>query len=416
MNALSAVIAKWPGFRLVRFDHSLVPFPWFSQARLKDDTARLRRTVLDQETAGLPAGSALERALAAVIYGGVSLRQTLSVWRQEAPAARRKYGIGLLRQLKDLLYYAWALNIHPSVYYFQGHYRPERNGYGKWVIPHIELQSLLRLMEDPGESKILDDKLEFFLFCQKNDLPTVPVIAAFGNGHQIPLTTEEGIEDDLFVKPTEGYSSQGLMLWRWDENRRSYENDGERLDWEGFVSKMREASRGTPLLVQPRIRNHESIARLSSEALANCRIVTARHPSGKIETIMAVFRMGTGDSITCDVPTQTFCASIIPGTGALAAPGTKSPRYGGGKSHPDSGEMVEGKILEAWPEMERCAHAAHQKFEKTAFVGWDLVHSDRGVLLLEGNIVWAGNLAQMGEALPLGLTCFPEIAMAKLNG
>ncbi len=43
------------------------------------------------------------------------------------------------------------------------------------------------------------------------------------------------------------------------------------------------------------------------------------------------------------------------------------------------------------------------------FVGWDVVDTDRGLMLLEANLIWGGNLAQMAGNLPLGLTEFSEI-------
>ena len=51
---------------------------------------------------------------------------------------------------------------------------------------------------------------------------------------------------------------------------------------------------------------------------------------------------------------------------------------------------------------------AHANLPQMFFVGWDVVDTDQGPMLLEGNVVWGGNLAQMAGNAPLGVTGFPE--------
>jgi hypothetical protein len=43
------------------------------------------------------------------------------------------------------------------------------------------------------------------------------------------------------------------------------------------------------------------------------------------------------------------------------------------------------------------------------FVGWDVIDSDQGLMLLEANSNWGGDSAQLPGAPALGETRFPEI-------
>ena len=59
--------------------------------------------------------------------------------------------------------------------------------------------------------------------------------------------------------------------------------------------------------------------------------------------------------------------------------------------------------------MKAMALRAHASLPQMIFVGWDVIDTDQGPMLLEGNVVWGGNLAQMAGNHPLGATGFPEI-------
>jgi hypothetical protein len=77
--------------------------------------------------------------------------------------------------------------------------------------------------------------------------------------------------------------------------------------------------------------------------------------------------------------------------------------------HPDTGAPIENRILPGWNEMLELARHGHRTYSWLPFIGWDLVDSTDGILLLEANAYWGGDSAQLPGATPLGRTRFPDI-------
>jgi hypothetical protein len=213
----------------------------------------------------------------------------------------------------------------------------------------------------------------------------------------------------LFTKPARSYSSHGVACLRYDAARDQH-TDGKRYFDRIALDKWLAAQSGeNRLIVQRQMENSSEIAPISGRALANCRVVTARRPDGNIVVLVSVLRMGLGEAIISDEPARSFCSAVDPETGELGLADTKQAEQGSFTHHPESKAPIAGRKLSRWPEMKAMALRAHAKLPQMIFVGWDVVDTDRGPMLLEGNVVWGGNLAQMAGNPPLGTTGFPEI-------
>jgi len=373
-------------------------------------TLQVRRIAHELEQAGLRRPSILEAGVAQVLNLAVSLRQIVIVWRAANKGVRQHYGITRSRQFLDLLRTVWHGNLMPRGYYFQRFFRqPDPSAYLE-VIDHRELQLLLRNIHCSANTTVLDDKSSFHDFCAKHGLPTPPILAQYTNGRcEVSPSSDDAWKVDLFAKPARSYSSRGIACWHYDSKRDQHTDGKQYLDRPAIREWLAAQSGENCLIVQPRLENSVDLAPISAKALANCRVVTARSPDGNVIVLLAVLRMGVGEAITSDEPSKSFCTAINLESGELGIADVKQAEQGSLTHHPESKALITGRKLSRWPEMKEMALRAHANLPQMIFVGWDVIDTNKGPMLLEGNVVWGGNLAQMAGNLPLGATGFSEI-------
>lgn len=378
-------------------------------------TLQVRRLAHELEQSVSPRPSFIEAGLAQVLNLFTSLRQILIVWRQSSAGVKQHYRISRSRQLIDLLKVVWHANLMPRGYYFQRVFRQTDPGAYLKVIDHRELQLLLRYLQRDADTTVLDDKVLFHAFCAQHDVPTPAIIAQYTQGRcEVEPSSDEGWKIDLFTKPARSYSSRGIACWRYDSTQDAHTDGKTYLTRDALKAWLAAESGENCLVVQPRVQNSVDLAPLSTNALANCRVVTARNADGSITVLLAVLRMGVGEAITSDEPDRCFCTAIDPETGMLGLADAKQAENGSRTRHPDSNAQITGRTLSHWSEMKAMALRAHASLPQMIFIGWDVIDSDQGPMLLEGNVVWGGNLAQMAGNFPLGSTGFPEIFLHHL--
>jgi len=131
---------------------------------------------------------------------------------------------------------------------------------------------------------------------------------------------------------------------------------------------------------------------LYSETINSLRILTMIEPDTNEPFIArAVQRIGTKDSY----PTDNFhrgglSAEIDIETGVLGKAAT-IPKVGNldwVSNHPDTQNRIEGATIPDWEEIKKGVLYLAKKNPSLKYVGWDIVLSDHGISILEGNS-WA---------------------------
>jgi hypothetical protein len=77
--------------------------------------------------------------------------------------------------------------------------------------------------------------------------------------------------------------------------------------------------------------------------------------------------------------------------------------------HPDTGHKMKGRAVPRWSEMVSLVKQAHRTYPWMPFIGWDVVDSEQGLVLLEANAYWGADSIQLPGAPGLGNTRFCEI-------
>lgn len=357
-----------------------------------------------------------EWVAAAVLHVARVGREIVICWRAKSAACRKGFGVSRGRQLATLVYTAFRHNFPPSLYYRARLFRLARE---RWpaVFSHGEVMVVLNEIEARTARLDVWSKRGWDRFCARHGLALPPVLAEVAGGR---FAGGEGAEGrDLFIKPDLGWASRGTALLEWRAGEGGWRARGGR---EGFVRAgelerfVLEVAAGADVIVQPRLRTARGLADLSPRALANFRVVTVRSAEGRCSVFSAALRMPWHEEHCSDVA-EGFFVPVDQATGRLGCAEGLDMSPGPLAVHPLTGARIEGREIAEWPEMRERALAAHGLLPEVPCVGWDLVATEEaGVLILEANVTWSTNLAQLRGLAPLGESAWPEAVLAYLDG
>jgi len=161
----------------------------------------------------------------------------------------------------------------------------------------------------------------------------------------------------------------------------------------------------TPVILQPRLRNHSSLADLAKDSLIVIRVVTCLDRAGMPEVTHAMLRVLTKIEPDWDThPDWEYGAAIDLQTGRLGwltgdKPDTCLAWY---KTHPVTGATVLGRSIEQWPALRDLALRAHRPFQHRIVIGWDLALTTEGPMVVEGNSNMDVSFIQHAYREPIG--------------
>jgi hypothetical protein len=210
---------------------------------------------------------------------------------------------------------------------------------------------------------------------------------------------------DLFSKEACGLAGRGAMLWTYT-GRDSWQADNGPPVSEGeLLDVLSQRSRHTPIILQPRLRNHPDIAPLSSGALCTARVVTCREYDTPPEVIRSAFRMPL-ESRSVDNYSQGGLASGVDSDGVLG-PAVSKNLPGGMRrvaAHPVTGARIAGMRLPFWREAKELVAAVHALYPQFPTVGWDVAITAAGPVMIEANAGWGVRMVQHATGQPFGRT------------
>lgn len=405
--------------RYCAFDHCRLPLPWFIWSRRTDASSVLRRRMQEIHW-GAPFTSLglADWFFAAAIHFVRGSRDILLVWRRYSADCRKGYGVSRTSQLAGLFQAVFRYNLSTMLYY---RLRLFRLGRSQWldVYSHNEVMAVTTSIKE--RTKYLDvwTKLGWHGFCERHGLRKVPIIAQVTKGRLEIFDADmlrEG--DDIFIKPDDGYASHGAAMLEWQKGRGGWialGADNRFVTRDDFARFIVEYAAGADVLVQPRLRTHPDLADLAARALINFRIVTLRSQDGAIGILSASLRIPGHAEHHSDGITGFFIP-VNPADGTLGMAESMDMALGPVATHPVTGARIAGRGIDQWPEMREQALAAHALMPAVPCVGWDLVPTDSGSLILEANVCWSGNLTQHRGLSPLGETAWPAEMLAYLQG
>jgi len=332
-------------------------------------------------------------------------------------AIRRSARKSVTQQVIEQVWFAARHGILPPWYYMFELFDPAQQAKAPHYVHRYEIKNgLLRILRRSvpvARRSPTQNKVAFLQRCRKAGIRTVPTLAIMKDGTlRLQGTTRNRIlAQDLFVKPVRGRGGEGAGLWQHTAEGYRLQG-GAPVPAPELLRQLAVLSKAKTLLVQPRARNHAAIADLSNGALCTARIITLRTESGGHEAVCALFRMAVGDNRQVDnFHAGGIAAPIDVATGRLGAAtdwGLR-PRHGWRTHHPDTGGLIEGRMLPLWAETRALAERAHAAFADRHIIGWDVAILEDGPAIVEANGGPDTDMHQRVSREPLGNQRFGEL-------
>jgi hypothetical protein len=318
-----------------------------------------------------------------------------------------------LRQVWDQFDVALRYSISPKKYYVFELFRPERLRNAGHYIARYEfkggLHNLIESRIERPTRKFLNDKSAFFLRCQEYGIATVRTfLVANKDGTVRRLSAFEGDLPacSLFLKPVGGRGGRGCGRWQWLGDQRYQSHDGMVLSASELLSKIKEKAATGAMMVQEAMLPHAELRDLSLNVLTSCRIMTVKNEQGGFEATHAVFKSSTKpDAIVDNFHKGGIVSKVDIKTGELG----RASDAGVGRPchwlerHPLTGAQINGRRLPLWPETIDLICRAHAAFPDRVTIGWDVAITDRGPVIIEGNVQSGCDMIQRTHELPAGI-------------
>lgn len=322
-------------------------------------------------------------------------------------------GKSRLRQVWEQFGVALRYSISPKKYYVFELFRPERLHNAAHYIARYEfkggLHNLLESRIERPTRKFLNDKAAFFLHCQDRGIATVRTfLVVTKDGSVRRLSAFEGVLPgcNLFLKPVGGRGGRGCERWQWLGDGRYQSHDGVVLSASELLSKIKETALAAAMLVQEAMLPHAELRDLSLNVLTSCRIMTVRNELGGFEATHAVFKSSTKrEAIVDNFHKGGIVSKVDIRTGELG----RASDAGVGRPcvwlerHPLTGAQINGRRLPLWTETIDLVCRGHAAFPDRITIGWDVAITDRGPIIIEGNVQSGCDMIQRTHELPAGI-------------
>jgi hypothetical protein len=185
-------------------------------------------------------------------------------------------------------------------------------------------------------------------------------------------------------KVIDGECADGVMLVTVHDNQVII--DGKKYSTEEFISSIENQR----LIVQNVVEQHDALKAFKTKSVNTIRIVTIRGTSGKVGVLAAFLRLSQDpESFVDNRAKGGLGIGIELDTGRLMKYGLPHDAYGiKTEIHKLSGIRFMGYQIPFWSEILELVCSAHKQFYDMQSIGWDVVITEKGPILLEGNDDW----------------------------
>lgn len=269
----------------------------------------------------------------------------------------------------------------------------------------IQQARYVRPATNSGYTDVLDNKVAFHLATTPyaDILPTLYGTIESGSFVQHDATNDDfvsvvDVNGRIIVKPITGMHGTGVL--RIEQANDQYQINGQDIskhELEQRIATLNDA------LVTEFVEQHEYANQIWPGSTNTIRMLTVRDPDqNKSFIARAVHRFGASSTGPTDNWTGGGIAAPVDiETGELNQAVTYSRESGIQriKYHPETGTQIVGKTIPDWTEIKRAVLKVADVHRQASYVGWDVVLSKNGPLILEGNHAPGITTLQIGGGL-----------------
>ena len=265
-------------------------------------------------------------------------------------------------------------------------------------------------MVSPHLQEVLNNKFSFFLLVRSLGLDSdvVDLLGLHTRGfvHPFPQNRRIPLEDFLtealqerqhiFVKPLHGAEANGVRSMKVTEE--GYRLDGQPSSIEEMAAWVREFPR--PLLFEAAIVQHTEQAALNPHSTNTLRLLTMPDVTGDYSPFIARASQRIGSVRSGHIDNWTkggLSANVELETGRLSA-AAQLPEGNDLQwfaEHPDSGAQIQGHQVPHWERTKELILDAAHRLGFMEYIGWDIVITESGPVILEANINSGMNVLQV---------------------
>lgn len=289
-------------------------------------------------------------------------------------------------------------------------FRTENEAQAKTLLRRFEYAAVNKVMNPKNwqEDCTLGNKVAFHNVCHRYNIPHPQIIATALKGDV--KIFEKPTTETIAIKPSGGEGGRGFSLAEIDSAQPYWRDEMIR------IIKARTDYRPSGWIIQNKIENHTDLKPIALSAVITARIVTMINEVGAPELITAILRFPYDPEIKVDnLKAGGMMASIDMETGCLdrACEGLGAHDL---ERHPVSGLEFKGFQVPFIQEAVELSLLAHRTgFSEYSMIGWDVVITDDGPVILEGNGKPAIYITQRGMWENAGEGRFGELLAFHLH-
>jgi len=229
-------------------------------------------------------------------------------------------------------------------------------------------------MNPKDKREILDDKRLFYKKYKKFVLHTTASLDELKADNSIAEKLLAGSSGKAVLKVSDGKCGAQVIIIKSSEHTPS-----------SLISLMEKEGYD---LAEEYIIQHPAIMALSPSAVNTVRIFTQLNEKNEVELLGCRLRISINSHVD-NLAAGNIAAPIDDGTGIISGPGvysdiTKSPE----SVHPVTGVKITGFQIPFWKETIELVKNAAKEHPENRSIGWDIVITEKGPGLIEGNHDW----------------------------